>query len=385
MNTSRRNLRSFDFVLFGLVILLSAFGLLMVGSATGLGDGHFSPTFINQLLFMVTGIGIMLVAAFINFETISKFYLPIYGVNLLFLIVVLLLPRQAGVARWIGIEIGGTMLGIQPSEFAKIFMIIFLAKLIDMNKDRINKLWVVGIISGLTILPVVLIFMQPSWSASIIPIIVLLAMLFVGKISYKYIIITTLVVIPILLFFFIELHAESPLILDSLLEEWQIRRIYHFLYPEGVDTFQNDRALAALSSGLLTGRGLFNNTVRIPEASNDFILSVIGAEFGFLGVLMLLAAFFIVIIRCFVIAYRSQLFLGTLMAVGVGITIAAQVFIHVGVNTFMLPNTGINLPFISSGGSSIWVFMAMIGLVLNVGMSREHSMFDSFEKGKYHV
>jgi len=319
---------------------------------------------------MVTGIGIMLVAAFINFETISKFYLPIYGVNLLFLIVVLLLPRQAGVARWIGIEIGGTMLGIQPSEFAKIFMIIFLAKLIDMNKDRINKLWVVGIISGLTILPVVLIFMQPSWSASIIPIIVLLAMLFVGKISYKYIIITTLVVIPILLFFFIELHAESPLILDSLLEEWQIRRIYHFLYPEGVDTFQNDRALAALSSGLLTGRGLFNNTVRIPEASNDFILSVIGAEFGFLGVLMLLAAFFIVIIRCFVIAYRSQLFLGTLMAVGVGITIVAQVFIHVGVNTFMLPNTGINLPFISSGGSSIWVFMAMIGLVLNVGMSR---------------
>jgi rod shape determining protein RodA len=149
-----------------------------------------------------------------------------------------------------------------------------------------------------------------------------------------------------------------------------------FLYPETRDTLQNDRALAALSSGLLTGRGLFNNRIPVPLSENDFIFSIIGAEFGFLGSLAVLAIFFTIVIRCLLIAHRSQVFLGRLIAVGVGATIGLQTFMHVGVNTFILPNTGINLPFISQGGSAMWVFMGMIGLVLNVGMTREYSMFE---------
>ena len=111
---------------------------------------------------------------------------------------------------------------------------------------------------------------------------------------------------------------------------------------------------------------------------NDFIFSVIGAEFGFLGSMVVLAVMLLIVVRCFMIAHRSQVFLGKLIAAGVGTAIAFQTFVHVGVNTWLLPNTGIDLPFVSSGGSSMWVFMALIGLVLNVGMTQEYSMFDDF-------
>ncbi|MCL2753498.1 MAG: FtsW/RodA/SpoVE family cell cycle protein [Defluviitaleaceae bacterium] len=386
MKNVKRDAKSFDITLFVLVIVLSAFGLLMVGSATGLGNGNVSSTLITQLIFVLTGIGILLLAAFFNFETICKFWLPIYGVNIIFLVVVLFMPRQSGVNRWIGIELGGTaeemgtMLGIQPSEFAKIFMVIFLASLIFKYREQINKLWVVGMILAATMLPVVLIFVQPSWSASSVSLVIMLAMLFVGGINWKYILFTSIIIIPAALFFFIELHAENPIILMDIIGEWQLDRILDFLYPElgTAGTYQNERALEALHSGLLTGRGLFNNNIRIPEQSNDFILSVIGAEFGFLGTVIVLGLLFVVAIRCFMIAHRAQNLLGKLIAVGVGSVIAFQTFLHTAVNTWILPNTGVNLPFISSGGSSTWVFLAMIGLVINVGMTREVSMFEDW-------
>ena len=378
MDSLRRNVRSFDIILLVLVLAMTAFGLLMIGSATGLGDGTLSATFISQLIFASTGVGILFLAAFINYETICKFWLPIYGVCILLLVIVLFLPPIANVHRWIGFSIDGEPLfAIQPSEFAKIFMIIFLAKLIDKYKEKISHPLVVGAVLALTALPVALIFVQPSWSASTIPVVIMLAMLFVGRISYKYIVGAVLIIAPLTLFFFIELHAENPLVLGDV---FQRNRIMDFLYPElgTAGTYQNERAWDALSSGLLTGRGLFGNTVRVPFMQNDFIFSVIGAEFGFLGSILVLAVMLLIVIRCFMIAHRSQVFLGKLLAAGVGAAVAFQTFVHVGVNTWLLPNTGIGLPFVSSGGSSMWVFMALIGLVLNVGMTQEYSMFDDF-------
>ena len=386
INNIKRDPKSFDLVLFVLVVVLSAFGLLVVASNTGMGSGGgASATFISQLVFVLTGIGIMLLAAFVNFETICKFYLPLYGVNIILLIVVLIIPQTySSVSRWLGVRVGETMLGIQPSEFAKVFMVIFLATLIYKYREQINKLWVVGMVVGATLVTFVLIFIQPSWSASTVPLFIMVAMLFVGGISWKYIVFTSIILVPAALFFFIELHAETPLILDRLVGDWQLQRIYSLWYPElGTDaTMQNEQALAALRSGLLTGRGLFNNTITVFESSNDFILSIIGAEFGFLGVVVVLALLFAVVIRCFMIAHRAQNLMGRLIAAGVGAAVAFQTFVHVGVNTWFLPNTGINLPFISSGGSSTWVFLAMIGLVINVGMTREYSMFEDWGSGK---
>jgi len=377
MNSIRRDIRSFDFILLILVISLSAFGVLMIGSATGLGNSNVSPVFINQLIFMATGIGILFVCAFVNYEFISKFFIPIYIINIVLLVIVLFMPDQRGVARWIGIDIGGFEFGIQPSEFTKIFMIIFLAKLIDKYKENINNILVVGLVLVSTAVPVALIFLQPSLSASTVTIVIMLTLLYCAKISYKYVVVSTLIILPAILFFYIDLHAENPILLGDLLEPWQRERIWSFLYPDAGETWQNDRALEALSSGLLTGRGLFNNQIFIPEFTNDFLFSVIGAEFGFIGSIIVMAVVLIITLRCFVIANRSEVFLGRLIAIGVGTTIAFQAFTNIAVNAFLLPNTGINFPFISSGGSSMWVFMAMIGLVLNVGMTREYSMFEN--------
>jgi len=380
MNSLRRDARSFDFILLALVIALAGFGLLMVGSSTGLGNNHMSSAFINQLIFFVTGIGILLLMAFINYEFISKFYIPIYAINIALLIAVFLFPRQAGVARWIGFPIGDFMFGIQPSEFAKIFMIVVLAKLIDKYKDKINHPLVLGGIIAATALPVILIFAQPSLSASTVTVVIMLALLYCGKISYKYVIAVVLVITPILLFFYIDIHAENPILIDRILEDFQRDRIWSFLYPEygdGSDTFQNEWALVALSSGLLTGQGVFGNEIFVPLATNDFIFSIIGAEFGFIGSVAVILVVLLIVLRCLMIAHRSEVFLGKLIATGVAVTIAFQAFTHVGINTWLLPNTGMNFPFISSGGSSLWVFMAMVGLVINVGMTREYSMFES--------
>ena len=381
MNSIRRDTRSFDYILLALVVALALFGLLMIGSATGLGNGNVSGVFMNQLIFLVTGIGILFLMAFVNYEFISKFYIPIYVVNIALLIAVLFLPGTRGVYRSIIMNIGGFEFGIQPSEFAKIFMIIVLAKIIDKYKDKINNLLILGIIFAVTALPVALINMQLSFSASTVSIVIMLAMLYAGRISYKYVVVVAVAVVPILLFFFIDLHAEYPILIDSILTEWQQGRIWDFLYPEygdGAGIWQNEQAIRAMSSGLLTGRGLFNNPVpNIPEATNDFIFSVIGAEFGFIGSVGVLLIALLIVLRCLIIAQRSEVFLGKLIATGVAATIAFQAFTHVAINAWLLPNTGMNFPFVSSGGSSLWVFMAMIGLVLNVGMTREYSMFEN--------
>jgi rod shape determining protein RodA len=380
MNSIRRDLRSFDYILLALVVALAFFGLLMIGSATGLGNGNISATFINQLIFLVTGLGILVLMAFVNYEFICKFYIPIYIVNIALLVIVLFMPDTRGVARWIGMDIGGFMFGIQPSEFAKIFMIVVLAKIIDKYKDKINNLLVLALILAVTALPVVLINMQLSFSASIVSVVIMLAMLYAGRISYKYVIIIALVVAPILLFFYIDLHAEYPILIDNILTPWQQDRIWNFLYPEygdGAGTWQNEQAVRAMSSGILMGRGLFNNQIFVPEFSNDFIFSVIGAEFGFIGSVTVLFVALLIVLRCLIIAHRSEVFLGKLIATGVAVTMAFQVFTHVAINAWLVPNTGMNFPFVSSGGSSLWVFMAMIGLVLNVGMTREYSMFEN--------
>jgi len=382
MNDIRRDLKSFDFLLFFMVIALGAFGVLMVGSTTGLGSGNVSGMFVNQIIFFATGIVVMLVAAFVNYELIAKFYIPIYIINVVLLIIVMLIPRQPGeVARWLGVRVGGVELGIQPSELSKILTLIFLAKVIDKNRDGINHPLIVGLVVLTTMISSVLIFRQPALSASVVLIFIMAALLYTGKLSYKYIIGVTVIAVPILLYLFVDMHREpGERVFLDMIPEYQLGRIWYFLYPEldvgFVYTYQNVRAINALNSGMLQGRGLFQNTIFVPESTNDFIFAIIGAELGFIGSVLTLAAATIIILRMLIIANRSDVFLGRLIASGAAAAMAFQVFTHVGINVWLLPNTGMSFPFVSSGGSALWVFMAMTGLVLNVGMTRTKSMFD---------
>jgi len=377
----KRDYKSFDFILAAFVLVLLVFGAIMVGSAEQINVRPPSRLFKMHLVWAATGFVIMLAVAWLDFEFICRFFIVFYAVNLVLLVLVLLIGSNTNnTTRWLYLKdfgITGIEFGIQPSEFTKIFMIIYLAKFIDKFHERVNNILILGLIVLLAGIPIVLITIQPSLSASLATGMILITMLFAAKVSWKYIIIAFVLLVPIILFLYYDLNNDPQILLHRVLPYQQDRiRVWFDPTSDPDSWYQSQCSIDAIRSGQLTGRGLFNNIVYVPYSSNDFIFAIIGAEFGFVGCVVVLAMIFVVVLRCFIIAYRSEVFLGRLLAAGTGGMIAFQTFVHVCVATGTLPNTGITLPFISSGGSSIWITMAAVGLVLSVGMTRSKSMFE---------
>ena len=379
----KRDYKSFDFILAFFVLGLLVFGVFMVGSAEHIDVDGFTPLFKKHIMWVATGVLIMLAMAFIDFAFICRFYLALYGLNLLLLVLVLFIGTSTNdTARWIYLSdlgIRGLSFGIQPSEFTKIFMIIYMAKFLDKCRERIDNIFVLGAVALLGLVPIVLIAVQPSLSAAVAVGVILVTMLFTAKVRWKYILIVLGISLPILVLFYYDLmHSENQIILDKIMQPFQQGRIRVWIDPESDPArwFQSQRSIDAIRSGQLTGRGLFNNVVAVPYSHNDFIFAVIGAEFGFVGCVGVIGAILVVVVRCFVIAFKSDVFVGRLIAAGTGGMIAFQTFLNVSVATGTLPNTGITLPFISSGGSAIWITMAAVGLVMSVGMTRTKSMFE---------
>lgn len=373
---TKKQLLSFDYLLFILVSIIVIFGITIIGSAKKINLYGPSGEYQNQMIWFATGIILMLLAAFIDYKTICKFYIVIYALNLFFLVLVLLIGSGDSVSRW--------LFGIQPSEFAKVFMIIYISKFVDKKREKINNIYVLLFIFISTIIPVVLIRIQPSLSACLVIVAILMVELFVGKISYKYIAIALLITIPISVIFILDLLSENHFILSKFLEPYHINRILSAIKPDltGSDPlyYQTRNSLWAIGSGQLNGKGLYNGTINqlsyLPESHNDFIFSVIGEEFGFIGCVCVLFVMILIILKCIIIASKASDNLGTLIASGVGGMFAFQTFVNVGVATGILPNTGMPFPFVSYGGSSMWINMIAIGLVLNVGMRKPKSMFE---------
>jgi rod shape determining protein RodA len=218
-------------------------------------------------------------------------------------------------------------------------------------------------------------------------------MLMVSKLNYRYVVIALAVAIPALFVIFYDVssanvetidgrtrvtYTQKPLIIDKIMDDYQIKRLKTFLNPvEGSDEYyQNQQAMIAIRSGRLSGKGLFNGEVAVPESDNDFIFTVLAEEFGFVGCVSALCIVLFIVARCMIIANRSDIFFGRLIASATGGIIAFQTLTNVAVNTELVPNTGMIFPFISSGGSAMWVFMALVGLTLNVGMTKTKSLFE---------
>jgi len=371
---SKKTLLSFDFILFFLVFAIAVFGIITIGSATRInvsdGDGEFE----SQIIWFVTGIFFMLLAAFLDYHIICKFYMPIYIVNIILLVVVLFFGDGNNVNRWI--------FGIQPSEFSKIFMIIFLAKYVDKHQETINNLKTLGIIFVATFVPAALIKAQPSLSASLVTLVIMLVILFVGNLSRKYIFIALAIIIPIGTIIFIDLLSDNHFILSKLLKDYQLGRILSAINPDLDDPnyYQTRNSIWAIGSGGLSGKGLYHGTFNqlsyLPYSYNDFIFSVIGEEFGFIGCVSVLVVMFLIILKCIYTAGRAYDNIGVYIASGVAGMFAFQTFVNVGVATGLLPNTGMPLPFVSYGGSSMLMNMMAIGLVINVGLRKPKSMFE---------
>jgi len=389
----KREYRAFDYWLALAVIAVSIMGIIIIGSATKINlNPDLSSVYSRQKLWFLVGLILMLAAAFVDYHFIAKFYIPIYLLNLALLIAVLFFGIDDGSGVTRDLKIGP--FSILPSEFSKIFMIIYLAKLIDKLQEKINNIFILAAILSSIVLPVYLIMKQPSLSASIVTLVISAVIIFVGGLDFRYILAALLVTGPASLIIYLDIKSEEYVIVGKVLEvlesltksgvlptHW-LDRINTWIYP-GENlwlSYQVKQSIHAIGSGQLTGKGLYEGKLNqysyLPASENDFIFAVIGEEFGFVGCLVVLAILFFIIIKCMLIAHKSSEPLGKLMASGVSAMLAFQTFVNIGVATGVLPNTGMALPFISAGGSSMLITMIGVGLVLNVGMSRQKSFFE---------
>ncbi len=359
--------KRYDILLVLTVIALVAIGIVAIGSATHINSANGTSFFRNkQVIGFISGFIIMCIISLIDYTFIGKFYWVIYGVNLLLLTAVLIF----GDTRWI------TIIGfrLQPSEFCKILMTLFIAKFIDKNKERINHpLFLLQLII-LVAVPTLLIMKQPDLSTSLVLFFMLFIQVFAAGLSYKYIIGAAVVSIPSGMFFL--WYIQQPW--QKLLKTYQLTRILAYVHPEKyalTQAMQTNNSIQAIGSGQLYGKGLYQGTLNkynyLPEPQTDFIFSIIGEELGFIGSCIVISLLFILIVKCLLIAKDAVDMYGMLIIVGVVAVITFQVFVNIGVTTGIVPNTGIPLPFISYGLSSLWSNLIGIGIILNISMQRK--------------
>ena len=352
----------------------AVFGIFMIGAAASYtSQKDVINSYTNQRIFFATGLFILTIFTIVDYHFIARFYWHIYLCMIFLLVLVIALGKDStNTARWI--RFGG--FNIQPSEFSKIFMIVFLAKFIDKQQDSINNIGILIILAALIVIPVVLIMKQPALSSCLVVAIIGTCMLFSSDLKPRYILIAFAVITPLVCLFIWDLQNEKRVFLDRVLGEYQMIRIDTFLNPDNdsEEFFQTTQSLTSIGSGMLEGKG-YKNGSYIPMGNNDFIFSTVGEQFGFIGCASVIIVMFIIIIKCILIANRAQDKLGRLMAIGVVGKLAFEVYVNVSVATDILPNTGMPFPFLSAGGSSLWVNMASIGLVLNIGLFKAKSIF----------
>lgn len=361
------HLRNYNFKLLLLVLFACIFGTLMINSA----DSSYLK---KQVLGMVVCLIGMIVLSLIDYKFIRKFQALLYVINLALLMAVLLFGTSAnGAQRWLGSE---DLITVQPSEFAKIIMIICAAHYLTEHKDSINSFKTLMGYALLCAVPLALIITQPDLSTTIDIFVILCVMIFVAGLSYKIIGIAILCFIPLAGSFIWYIKRPNPL----FFKEYQIQRILSFLYPEdyvSTTQYQQDNSVMAIGSGQLFGKGLNNSTLAtvkdanlISEQQTDFIFSVVGEELGFVGSVLIIVILGLIVVQCIRTARKANDDMGMYIATGVATLIGFQTFINIGVATSLLPNTGIPLPFISYGLSSLVSCCAAIGLVLNVSLQR---------------
>ncbi len=368
--------KRYDYISIIIVTLLFIISYYAIGSATRInlieGDSSYAT---KQLYGFIIGFIMMIIVSFIDYHLIGKFVIPIYILNVGLLVAVLIIGREAnGAVRWI--QIFGSY-SIQPSEFSKLFMIIVLAKYFDKFESKINKLYILIGAAILMIVPVLLIERQPDLSSSLVLVFLLIIMYFGSGVSYKYIIIVVAIGIPLIIGLL--LYIQTPE--QVLLENYQKDRILAMINPEEYEmsvALQTQKSVQAIGSGQLSGKGLYQGKLNqynyIPEPQTDFIFSIIGEEFGFIGCSVVLVLLALLMIRVLYIGKDSQDLMGQLIVVGFVGIIAFHTFINVGVTTAIVPNTGLPLPFVSAGLSALWSNMLMLGVILNLSIQRKISL-----------
>lgn len=355
------------------VVALTVLGINVIASATD--SSSFEQ---RQVLGMTLGIFVMLIMGIVSYKFVLRFYWLFYTINLALLIWVKLAgASRKGATRWI--TFGGFQL--QPSEFTKIFLIIFFAMFLYKYKDKINTFPVLAGTVILFLIPLLLVLKQPDLSTSIVITLIFCTILFSAGISYKIIGGVFAVAIPVAIVLVYLIMQPN----QKILEKYQYNRIIGF-YDENNEvaariSYQQNNSIMAIGSGGLWGKGLNNNTTTsvkngnyISEPQTDFIFCIVGEELGFVGTTGVIVLLALIVLESILVGIHAADMAGALLCYGFAALVAFQSFINICVVTKMIPNTGLPLPFVSYGLSSLLSLYMGVGIVLNVSLQRKKIM-----------
>ncbi|MBI5048752.1 MAG: rod shape-determining protein RodA [Deltaproteobacteria bacterium] len=358
----RRLLGHFDWGIFFLIISLSIIGIINIYSATMIDNN--GNLYEKQLIWFLIGFGFMTVITFINYIHLERFAYPIYILSIFLLLLTLIFGRTtSGATRWLNLG----FVSFQPSEFAKLAIIIILAKYFNTIRIPLKGLSIKGLIwpSVLIFVPFILIAKQPDMGTAIIVFFIFASMVIFAKVRVK--ILTGIIL------------ASLPLIPIAwrFLKDYQKARLMSFLDPTldplgtGYHILQSK---IAIGSGGVLGNGFTHGTQGqlrfLPEHHTDFIFSILAEEWGFIGSFTVIALYFSLILLGLNIAQNAKDRLGAFLAFGVSAMLLWHIAINIGMVTGMLPVVGVPLPFMSYGGSFLLTAMIGAGILANVSMRR---------------
>ncbi|MGE6377513.1 rod shape-determining protein RodA [Peribacillus muralis] len=379
----KRNDVQLDYILLITLLFLFIYSLFAVYSGSGQYETQDPYYFLKrQVIWYIIGIGVMVGVASFDFELLERWAAPLYALGIgLLLLVHFFGTFKNGAIRWISI---GPM-ELQPSEFMKVFLILYLAVVLKRFANR--KLSFKESIPTtlkvllLTIAPFYLILVQPDLGSALVIAAIAFSLILASGIAYRLLIILVFGFMALIGFLFY-LHNNFYDIFIKFIKPHQLERIYGWLSPDDFASsygYQLKQALLGIGSGQMFGNG-FNQgsqvqSGRIPEAHTDFIFSVIGEEFGFIGAAILISLYFILLYRITIIAFNSNNIFGYFICGGVIGLISFQVFQNIAMTIGLMPVTGIALPLLSYGGSALITNMMALGLVFSVNLRSKKYMF----------
>jgi rod shape determining protein RodA len=364
MNTQSRTsqffssyLRNFDYILLVMVIILIVFGVMMIASATR-DVASLADRVPSQILFGFVGIGVVMIVAAVDYRLLTSTYLWIYGFIVFMLGVggLLGVEGEAGAQSWLNLGIAG----FQPSELAKMLLIVVLAQQLAVNVEQIEKFSTILKSLAFAAFPAVFIFIQPDLGITVLVFVIWFVMVWSAGMRWEHILAFVLVGLIV-----------AP-ILWSQMEPYQRSRIAVFMNPgTDEDAFYNiKQALTAIGSGGLLGQGYMQGSQSqlrfLRVRHTDYIFAVIAEEFGFVGGIIVLLLILFVLFRILRAARMAPDVSGRLICMGVATVIFFQTLVSIGMNVRVMPVTGLTLPFISSGGSSLVTLLFGVGLVESV-------------------
>lgn len=366
LQIKRYNWRNIDIFLIVIVLLLTFISSYVISMVNPLISMK------RQLIGIVGGLIIIAIFTLIDYHDICMYIPIIYIITTLMAAATKLSPlgedNKTGSYRWLDLKV----ISFQPSEVCKIVLILTLAVFFAKRRENLQSFKNFFLATAITIVPTGFILIQSDLSSSVVMLVILVMMLACSGIGHRILGPVAAVVVPVVGFLFWYIQQPNQL----LLRGYQLDRIMGWLHPEDKELgvmYQQNNSILSIASGklygkLLEGNEAVRNYTSVDVTESDFIWSPISEEFGFVGCMVILLLLSVIIIKCFIAAKNAKDYMGMMIAVGIGSMFYFQTFVNIGVATSLLPNTGLPLPFLSNGLTSLIGNMMAIGILINIGI-----------------